>query len=155
MRSSTVTVSDPSVSVDVLTAAVRDFARETDENFVYDSWGNSYRDACIAAWGPMDKAVYYKRLGRRIAALLIRGAELKLAVDPADPLLFLGWICAEPPLLHYVYVKRAYRGQGIALSLLAACGLASERTLLCTSWTPYADRIAAQRPSLLRRVELF
>jgi GNAT superfamily N-acetyltransferase len=145
---------------DILTAAVRDFEPEVDGNFVYSSWLNSYRESAIGGWkSPTGEAmalgVYYKRARSRIDALIKRGAELKVACDPEDTNIILGWMCAEDPVLHYVYVKEAYRRQGIALSLLAACGLSSSRIIPCSHWTPSAEEVAAKRPSLLRRVDLF
>lgn len=140
---------------DILTVAVRDFVMERDGNFVFHSWGNSYRDAALGAWGDIPKATYYKRVRGRIEALIKRGAELKIACDPDDANIILGWMCAEAPVLHYAYVKEAYRRQGIALSLLAACELSSPRVIPCSHWTPFAEEIAFKRPSLLRRVDLF
>lgn len=145
----------PRSAEDILTAAVRDFDLERDGNFIYHSWGNSYRDAALGAWGDIPKATYYKRVRARIDALIRRGAEIKLAVDPDDPNIILGWMCAEAPVLHYVYVKEAYRGQGIAMTLLAAVGLAAQKILPCSHWTPFAEQVAAKHPALLRRVDLF
>jgi hypothetical protein len=155
---SSVRVSQPVklvVPADVLTATIRDFVRVSDENFIFHSWGNSYRDAALAAWGDMPKATYYKRVRTRIEALLSRGAELKLAVDPDDPNLILGWACAEAPVLHYVYIKEAYRRQGLALQLMGAVGLANARVIPCSHWTPHAELVASKRPALFRRVDLF
>ena len=140
---------------DVLTATVRDFDMEKDGNFIYHSWGNSYREAALGAWGDIPKATYYKRVRLRIDTLLKRGAELKIACDPDNQDIILGWMCAESPVLHYVYVKEAYRKQGIALTLLNACGLSSTNVIPCSHWTPYAELVAAKRPRLLRRVDLF
>ena len=138
---------------DILTATVREMI-EGDKNFVYHSWIGSYRENAPVP-GTVPRATVCKRIRERIDTLLKRGAELKIACDPDDTNIILGWICAEPPALHYIYVKEAYRQQGIALTLLNSVGLASARVIPCTHWTPFAEQVAAKRPALLRRVDLF
>jgi hypothetical protein len=140
---------------DILTASVRDYVESVDHNFIYNSWINSYRDYAPWAKADVPRATIYKRLRERIDNLLLRGCELKIACDPEDTNLILGWMCAEPPVLHYIYVKEAYRHQGIALTLMASVGLSSSNIIPCTHWTSYAELIAAKRPRLLRRVDLF
>lgn len=139
---------------DILTCAVRDYDPATDEACVYKAWLNSYQAPAMRMWA-LDARSYYRRMRMRVDALLRRGADLRMAVDPDDRNVILGWGCAEPPVLHYVYVKEAYRHQGIALTLLAALGLAQEKKIVCTHWTLYADAVAEKHPRLLVRCELF
>lgn len=144
-----------SISADVLTAAVRDYDAAVDMPFVYNSWMNSYRDFARHAFPNEPAYSVYRRTRARLDALIKRGAELKIACDPDNTTIILGYACAELPVLHYVYVKEAYRRQGIALTLLNACGLSSANIIPCSHWTSFAEQIAAKRPSLLRRVDLF
>ena len=136
-------------SSDSLPAAVRDFT-ENDRAFVYDSWLNSYCDAGVALWG-CNRSTFFSRERRRIDSLLSRGAELKVATVIGEGSIILGWMCAEPPVLHYCYVKEAYRRQGVALQLLNAVGLSAVHLIPCTHWTPMAEMLG--KP-WLRRADL-
>lgn len=144
-----------SLMSDALTSTVRDYEKDRDEGLVYHSWSNSYREAVQHRWGDIPLYSYYKRMRASIDALLARGAEVKIACDPDDQNLIMGWACAEPPALHYVYVKEVYRRQGIGASLVRACGLSSSQVIPCSHWTAFAEEISSNKPRLFRRVDLF
>lgn len=67
-------------------------------------------------------------------ALVTRGSRLLIAADDIEPSLILGWSLTEAGLLHYVYTREAFRGQGVMLSLLANAGL-TRSPALCTHWS--------------------
>lgn len=100
-----------------------------DQRFIIDSWVGSYRDADSAGfiqvgdWYPVMIGQVKKTLERPDVVATVayetsdpdRGAEL------------YGWIVADvverPPLVYYVFVKRAYRKSGVARGLFAAVGI--------------------------------
>jgi hypothetical protein len=55
---------------------------------------------------------------------IIPHSTITLACDPDDPDTIWGYICFDGDLLHFIYVKSAFRGFGIGGCLLRAAGLA-------------------------------
>jgi hypothetical protein len=49
---------------------------------------------------------------------IIRNSSITLACDPDDADTIWGWICFDSDLLHFIYVKSAFRGFGIGGGLL-------------------------------------
>jgi len=86
----------------------------SDEGFVLKSWLKSYRTA-PANFRLRDREYYEERMPL-VKHLVDRGRVL-LAVDVEDPDLAFGWVCYEKNVLHYVYVKEAFRRLGIATEL--------------------------------------
>ena len=121
-----------------------------DLNFVYDTWLMSYRNTLMPEGGARDK--FYRMMRKRVSMLLLRGAKALVAVDPSEPDYIYGFICAEENLLHYVYVKDAYRGNGVSLQLTAEAGLGGASPLFCTHWSTAFDRISIKKPGALRYI---
>jgi GNAT superfamily N-acetyltransferase len=48
---------------------------------------------------------------------IIPHSDITLACDPGDPDTVWGWICFDSELLHFIYVKSAFRGFGIGGAL--------------------------------------
>lgn len=131
----------------MLPVSIRDMV-SGDVPLIYDSWIHSCLPSQRRDWG--NNAF---KLRRRIDALIRRGSEVKVAIFPEDGDVILGWACAEPPsVLHYVYVKEVYRRQGVAATLLAACGLGAASVIVCTHWTKYAD-LAVGHNAHFRRMD--
>jgi GNAT superfamily N-acetyltransferase len=109
-------------------------AREEDLTFVRSSWLASYFGS---PWGrSLDRhnpQIYWA--GHR--SLVARLTELCLVlVDVADDGVIDGWICGKPvDVLHYVYVRQASRGTGVAKRLAAALGLARDVRCSHAQWS--------------------
>jgi len=94
---------------------VRPF-RESDTGYVLDAWRENYmmhgqdmRGANrVHMRGELEQAI------RR----LIRRATIRIAHNPADDDHLIGFAAFTGHELHYVYVKAAFRGRGIARALL-------------------------------------
>jgi hypothetical protein len=54
---------------------------------------------------------------------IIPHSTITLACDPDDPDTIWGYVCFDDDLLHFIYVKSAFRGFGIGGCLLRAAGL--------------------------------
>lgn len=104
-------------------------ARRTDAHFIASSWLKSYRDSPATAAVPSQTFYYWHH--RVIEVVLARAAVL-VACDPDDPDTIVGWACAEAMpgalVLHYVYVKHAFRRFGIARALVRALQAAEPGT---------------------------
>jgi len=122
-----------------------------DLDFVLKSWRDSYRMSHMA--GPIPMSMYRDVYDAVLRQLLQRpDVEVHIAhargQQPPDDI--FGWICVEydawtrskvvehgqwvdkdvpleQPVVHYVYVKQAFRDQGVARALLAAAGVDPER----------------------------
>lgn len=116
--------------------------RQGDWNFVAHSWKRSYRTQ-KAIWPP---DLYSTEMQKRLDKLSNR-AQFLVAVDVEDPDQIFGWACAEPPLLHFVFVKKAFRRQKIATTLIKQLG----GPVLCTHWTQHAKKLRDSIESLTNR----
>lgn len=76
---------------------------------------------------------------------LLRSSTLALAAVEEDPDVFLGWALGNPEIgvLHYVFVKRAARGHGIADALVRAAAGTTPRIYTFEPSTRSGERNAA------------
>lgn len=90
--------------------------------FIEMTWRLSYSrpwSDFAATPGAPSFDMYHRCQGKAMELALERG-EVLLACDVQDSDLVLGWLCfRRPDIGHYVYVKEAYRGQGVARALFA------------------------------------
>ena len=77
------------------------------------------RSMLVQAHPPKPSPQLVRALHDIVREPLRHGGRLWIASPVDDPTLYLGWICASPEVLHFVYVKRKLRRQGIAGALLA------------------------------------
>lgn len=92
---------------------------------VVREWLNSFRGS---RWsGPVPNNLYKKVYGEGIRQLLDRGAVVDVACWKEQPSLLLGFICSEHTprdrILHYCFVRSAYRQEGIAKALQLGAGI--------------------------------
>ena len=96
--------------------------------FVLDSWCKT-----VAAEPPWDFAtprhtpplphplLIYEH--DTILKKIIYNSTITLACDPDDPDTVWGYVCSDGELLHFIYVKSAFRGFGIGGCLLRSAGI--------------------------------
>lgn len=90
--------------------------------FILSSWIKSYR------WAGKDGQDYYRETVPEIKKLL-RYNRVVVATLTEEPDCFIGWICGQNSLLHYVYVKSFFRRDGVAKTLIdKVCGLTGSYT---------------------------
>ncbi len=106
------------------------------EAFVLSCWLESYRPRGCRVHGldvadKRDRSIYYRTHHPELTRLL-RSSTLALAAVDEDPDVYLGWALGMPDrgILHYVFVKSAARGSGIADALVRS--VAGERPLVHT-----------------------
>ncbi|MDQ3023239.1 MAG: hypothetical protein M3R04_02460 [bacterium] len=110
--------------------AIRE-CRESDLPLVLNSWLRSYRNE--DAVRTVTNEIYYSEVvgqKARILDLMAHGRTV-VACDLDDADSVFGWACSSiahpgvsvPPVMHYVYVKQAYRGNGLGRALLGALGV--------------------------------
>jgi len=100
-------------------------AKPEDLNFIFSCWLRNYRHSSQFA-KKVSNAVYYKWHHKVIERIIGRGAQVRIAHPIGEPDIILGFSCLElfedAPLIHFIYVKKAFRGMGIAKALLFETG---------------------------------
>jgi GNAT superfamily N-acetyltransferase len=86
-------------------------------NLIYATWLRSYEASSL-----MTKLVpreqFFAGHHKVLDGIFARDPQVRLAVLPADTEVVLGWLVREGAVVHYVYVKPAFRRYGIARALL-------------------------------------
>jgi len=95
-----------------------DAPRPDEYSLVYDSWARSFRKSPWAGCIPNHLYDQVSRAG--IADILDRGARVVCAVQELDEgaRRVMGYAVSEPNVLHWLFVKRDYRGFGVGSALL-------------------------------------
>lgn len=107
-------------------------ATPKDLEYIRSTWLSSYRTSPYA--GVVPNNLFDDVYGETITQLILRGMRFVVVANPADPSLLLGWLAYEvshapPPyrdeyVVHYLFVKPAYRRLGVASQALASVGIA-------------------------------
>lgn len=128
-----------------------------DYNCILSDWAKSYKGSPWA--GTVSNNHWHRTVKDTIDSLLSRGASVLLAVADDDTTQILGWVCYEKSasgvfVLHYIFVKDDFRGDGIAPSLLAKAGnepcIHTHKTRDCKYLCGLGDYV----PAIARRKEL-
>jgi GNAT superfamily N-acetyltransferase len=91
--------------------------RPSDVPFIESSWRNSASHSSEPA---ARKPGFHGAVNARAREIAARAdTRVRVACVPGDEDAILGWAVVEPALVHYVYVRRDARRQGIARALLA------------------------------------
>ena len=94
-------------------------ALEADKAFIADSYIRSSRTIVNITPGA-DKSYsrgFFKGRRKRLETLEARSAQFTVAYDTEEPEHIIGWICHEGPILHYIFIKKHYRGMRVARKL--------------------------------------
>ena len=96
---------------------VRD-ATAADWDFIRKAWRDTFQYGSLAVDGA-DKTHYFDEMTRLFAAIAPH-ASARIACDPKDDDSRLGFVCYAKTVLHYVYVIKDFRRDGIVPLLLDA-----------------------------------
>lgn len=96
-------------------------AKPDDLNFIFSCWLRNYRHSSQFA-KKISNTVYYKWHHKVIERIIGRGAQVRIAHPIGEPDVILGFSCLEAlnndVILHFIYVKKPFRGLGIAKALV-------------------------------------
>lgn len=87
--------------------------------FIFDSWARSFRKS---PWAGCIPNHLYDQVSRADSAGIIdRGARVIVATSalPDGTRRVMGYSVSEPGVLHWLFVKRDYRGMGLGRRILA------------------------------------
>lgn len=115
-----------------------------DRNFILNSWLKSYRNS--PATDRMENAAYYYEQSRVINDFLDH-CPVIIACDPKDPSNIFGYLVYQFIdgyfVLHYIYVKHAFRSKGVGKYLVERAGFkVGEDTAFYTHHTKAANKMA-------------
>jgi GNAT superfamily N-acetyltransferase len=118
-----------------------------DVAFVIDGWLNGYWPDCPCSL-VMPKAEWFRRWHVVVEnALVDERNRCLVACDAERPSCLFGFIVARPPdVLHWVYVKQTYRGNGFSRLLQEGAGVTGR--VRFSSWSEGARRMAFANPEL-------
>jgi hypothetical protein len=127
--------------------------------FIVDSWVKSYWDAINRDPWPLThtqdgpEGVVGKRLNRNhfytpgqreYAAFCIAAHGCQVAHVIGDPDKLMGFACGSLGVLHYVYVKSAFRRIGVGLALTRAA-VGDDGPVIVSHLTGHVDRVLRAR----------
>jgi len=95
---------------------IRNFIWDTDFNFICSSWLKSYERSYFAEH--IINGVFHIEHRNLIESKLMNPAFCTVAVNAHDSDQIYGYAVAENDCLHYVYVKKMFRGLGIGMGLV-------------------------------------
>ena len=105
-----------------LPVAIRDYDKTSDEDFLYSTWMKSYSES---SWGRSIPVPLYNIGQRKRIDRIMENPKtyILVACQEGTPELIFGYMVGElPSIIHYLYVKNAYRNSGIAHRLLYHLG---------------------------------
>lgn len=121
-----------------MTVSIRAAVPE-DNNFIYSTVLKSYRFSNPIARATDDDTYYSQHSYCWNRLISDPSTRVMVACMEDDPDLIIGFLIAEPkdlPILHYVYVKAAFRGHRVATDLCASVNInPRERYTYYTHWT--------------------
>lgn len=106
--------------------------RASDAHLIVDSWTQSHGRRAAR---PAERREHYESGQREAIAALLEDSRTVVAVDPANGDAVYGYAVGEPgeePLLHWVWVRSAFRRSGIGRALVRSLLGDSPGEVTCT-----------------------
>jgi hypothetical protein len=96
-----------------------------DESFIFASWLNAYRSHSQFARNITDTTFFDRH--HKVIERILKDAKALVCVDSTHPDTILGYLVyqwfGERPLIHFIYVKMAFRKMGLANQMLSKAGI--------------------------------
>jgi len=116
-------------------------ATSDDIAFIFSTWLHNFKSGSLFA-KRIPYAVFFQNHHRVLERILARPEVQSLVACPSDsPDTIVGYLIHEGNVVHYVYVKGAFRKLGVARALAVAAKLDLEK-VVCSHWTFAADDLA-------------
>lgn len=93
--------------------------RPDDRAFVAKTWKETVQFSPVYKWmvSRMGTGVFFHEMNPRVDSLIAE-AQTVVAANPEDSDHILGWACAGQAVLHFVYVRQSFRGNGLATAMV-------------------------------------
>jgi predicted GNAT family acetyltransferase len=131
---------------------IRGFRSSTDEAFVYSTWLRNYKHSSYFA--KRIRPVTFFAGHHNIASHILKKESVKVFVAcPKDDIeTILGYLVCEPDsdkqIIHFVFVKDAFRGLGVARALVEASQIDINK-IHFTHWTYPVDEFIRKYPDII------
>jgi GNAT superfamily N-acetyltransferase len=116
-----------------------------DRKFVIDAWLKNYNATGYGLYG-MDTEVML-RCHRVIIDRLLNTYTTVVAYDPQDTRVILGFLCGDmypsSALVHYAYVRKDLRRQGIGRLMMHNLGWTEDKPIMSTHQTRHSKYMAS------------
>jgi len=120
-------------------------AKLQDLPLIFSTWLRSYRHSSQFA-KKLSNDVFFKWHHKVIERFIERGGQILIAHATGDSEVILGYLCYEPSIVQYAYVKRAFRKMGIAKQLVEIAKISPKDQF--THWTTDTNWIIKKLPEL-------
>lgn len=92
--------------------------KPSDKNFIISTWLKGLLYGC-SFYAGVDKEAFYANAGLKTESTLnLNNCQVTVACLAEDEDVVLGYVVSSSQALHWVFVKKAWRSQGIGRSLL-------------------------------------
>lgn len=133
---------------------VRQYRPSADQAFVYSTWLRNYKHSSYFA--KRIKPVIFFAGHHDLVSHLLRKPSVKVFVaHPKDDIdTILGYLACEPntdtqkPVLHFIFVKDAFREMGIARCLIKASEIDIAKSRI-SHWTYPVDELIKKYPEMI------
>lgn len=89
---------------------------DADHPFIYDSWLKNYAKSPLCSM--IESQDFYPAHRRVVTSILERDTTFGFIAHPTgEPGVILGYVIGEPRILHFCFVKQAFRNMGIGRAL--------------------------------------
>jgi len=124
---------------------IRELTKE-DYPIIFNSWLKSYSKEYVK-YKNVPNQIYYQGQHLLIENLLSNSTTL-VAVDSEDQNIVLGYCVGTKSedtfVVHYIYVKKDFRGMKIASNILKYAGVTPESNIVFTHYTPSGAALASK-----------
>lgn len=125
-------------------------ATQADLPFIFSSWLDSYANSSPLTVNIL-KSVFHRE-HRKVIDRLLREEAIQVVVIclDDDPNVICGFLVFEqdPEILHYAYIKSAFRRLGIMTGAFKMLGVDAGKTT-CTHWTYLLSQLKPKWPKLI------
>lgn len=121
-----------------------------DLNFIFDTFRESVRHD--SSLGRSCRTSIFKKEFAKVIDHILAKAKVLIACMSSDHNVILGYLIFEPDIIHYCFVKQAFRRMGIAYELFKSayqCGKDPEREIQCSFKTQSMREIFDNHPFLI------
>lgn len=130
--------------------SIRAYKSDVDKNFIYSTWLQNYKYSSYFA-KRIKPHVFFTGHQKIIDHLIAKPIKVLIACPKNDDETICGYIAYEfkndKPILHFIFIKEAFREMGIAKNLLKAAKIETP-TFTFTHWTFPIDELVRVHPDL-------
>lgn len=131
---------------------IRKYDPTSDEAFIFSTWLRNYKHSSYFA-KRVKPSVFFAGHHKIVSHLLAKPTTTTFIAHPKDdPNTMLGYLVCdtslERPIVHFTFVKEAFRKMGILRTLMSAAKITAEN-MSFTHWTIPVDDLIRKFPDII------